>query len=405
MRTMPFERPDPLRPPPAYAELRAREPVARVRAEDGSAVWLVTSYNAVVAVLGDDRFGVNPPGGGGEGTLLQDGDGHRRLRRLVGGAFTPGRIEQLRPRVRQLAEELAGALPPSADLVADFAAPLAIGVIAELLGVDIAERDRFRSLADAAGSADFTTGDAQAWLAFAAYIDELVAAKRERLGDDLISTLLHSGLGDHELTILVLSILAAGYLTATNAIAVGAVMLLAEGRLAPLATAGDAEVAAVVEEIVRLQIGVIGEVFPRWAREDVELAGVTIRAGERVLCRLGAANRDPGHFADPDAVVPGRADGRHIAFGRGPHHCLGAALARMEVAVALRVLAELPGLSLSGPVAGLEWNQGSLDAGPAAVPVTTTSTASPATSASPAPATPGNAVVDATATAVTRTTT
>ncbi|MEJ3654395.1 cytochrome P450 [Actinomycetes bacterium KLBMP 9759] len=388
--TLPFDLPEPLQPPPAYARLRAEAPVAAVTTADGRPAWLVTSYDAVAAVLGDPRFGVAQPGVGGEGgaTLLQDGEPHSRLRRLVGKAFTPRRVEALRPSVEELAAALASGVQdagPPADLVADFAAPLSIGVIAELLGVGLGDRERFRTLADAASRADFVAGAAdgaarRAWEEFGGYVAELVAGKRESLGDDLLSALITARdaddgrLDDIELTTLALTVLASGYLTATNAIAVGATLLVTEGRLARLGESTPEELAGTVEEVARLQIGVIGEVFPRWAHTDVELAGVRIRAGDLVLARLGAATRDPRHFTDPDRLDPGRFEreaGRQLAFGRGPHHCLGAALARMELGVALRVLSRrFPGLRLVGSVHDIEWVRAHADTGPVAVHVT-----------------------------------
>jgi cytochrome P450 len=391
-RTLPFERPEPLEPPPAYAELRNREPVAAVTTSDGKPAWLVTSYAAVATVLGDPRFGVVAPGEipTGGATLLQDGAPHQRLRRLVGKAFTSRRIEALRPRVQQLADEQLTVLTVSgkpADLVAGYAAPLSITVITELLGVEITERDRFRELADAASRADFLADGAdqsagQAWAEFAGYVGTVIAAKREQLGNDLLSTLIEAGdssdgrLDDYELTTLTLTILASGYLTATNAISVGVLQLATEGRLATLGDCTAAELEAVVEEVIRLQIGQIGEPFPRWAHEDVELAGTQIRAGDMVLARLGAANRDPAHFPEPDSFDPNRnaaheQAGRHMAFGRGPHHCLGAALARLEIGIALQALAHrLPDLRLHGNVHDIEWTRSHADTGPIAVQVT-----------------------------------
>lgn len=385
-RTLPFDRPNPLAPPPAYAGLREHEPVAAVTAEDGEPAWLITSYDAASAALGDPRIGVTQPGEPQwEGaTLLTDGESHARLRRLVGKTFTQRRIADLRPRVEQhaatLARELADGDPP-ADLVADFAAPLSITVISELLGVDIAERGRFRTLADAASSADFLSAEGdqeakqRAWMEFGEYVGGLVVAKRSNLGDDLLSALItaHDSdddqLTDYELTTLALTILASGYLTSTNAISVGALVLIDEGRLATFPTEPEA-IDAAVEEIARLQIALIGEVFPRWAHEEVEVAGVTIRAGDRVLVRLGAANRDPARFEEPDEFLPGRPTG-HLAFGRGPHHCLGAALARLEIGAALHALSQrLPGLALKGSIDDIAWSRSHADAGPSAVHVT-----------------------------------
>jgi pentalenolactone synthase len=273
---------------------------------------------------------------------------------------------------------------PPADLVADVAAPLSIAVISELLGVAIDDRDRFRRLADAASAADLFVDEGeeamaatmQAWEALADFAAEIVATKRAALGDGLLRALIgvhdadDGGLSDRELITLVTTIVASGYLTASNSISVGAIQLMTDPRVAALA-AEPAGVGELVEEVVRLQIGLIGEPFQRWAAEDVELAGVRIRAGDLVLVRLEAANRDPRHFEDPDRIQPGRRSSPHMAFGRGPHYCLGAALARLELGAALHALATaLPGLRLVGSVDDIVWMRGSVDAGPIALRVT-----------------------------------
>ncbi|GAA1785431.1 cytochrome P450 [Streptomonospora arabica] len=390
-RRLPFDRPRPLDPPPAYAELRRSEPVARVTAPDGRRAWLVTSYEAVAAALADPRLGMTPSGAAepGNDTLFQDGDAHTRLRRLVAKAFTPRSVAAVRPRIEELAaahvDAFADAGPP-ADLVAGLASPLSLAVIGELIGVEIGERERFSALAEAAGSVDFFSLDDEeqaaaamkAWDDLTGYASGLVAAKREDLGDDLLSALISvrdaddGRLSGEELTAMATTLVAAGYQTTRNAISVGVIQLLTEGRLAGLADAGAEEVAAVVEEILRLEAGVIAEPFPRWAHTDLELDGVAIAAGDAVLVRLEAANRDPAHFSDPDRFLPERRSASpHLSFGRGPHHCLGAAPARIELGAALASLARrLPGLRLGAAVEELVWVRGQTDGGPATVPVT-----------------------------------
>jgi cytochrome P450 len=386
--TLPFDRPDPMEPPPAYARLRARTPVARVIAPAGQPAWLVTSYDAVAAVLSDRRFGLAPPGADfpGNDTLFQDGEAHARLRRLVSKAFSLRSIAALRPRIEQLAADhvsaIAGGGPP-ADLVAELAAPLSITVISELLGVGVDERERFRALADAASAADFVFGAeedmaaaAQAWDALGGYAAGLVASKREEPGDDLLSSLIavrdtdDGRLSDTELIAMTTTIVSAGYLSATNAISVGTIRLLTEGRLAPLATADSDQADATVAEVLRMQAGLTGEPFPRYAHEDLELAGVPISAGDLVLVRLEAANRDPGHFLDPDRFLPGRESSPPLVFGHGLHYCLGAPLARLEVGAALSALArQLPDLQLRDPVDHIEWTRNAVDIGPVALRV------------------------------------
>lgn len=196
-----------------------------------------------------------------------------------------------------------------------------------------------------------------------------MAAKRDRPGEDLLSALIavrdadDGRLSDAELAAMVTTLVAAGYVSAANAITVGTIQLVREGRLADVDE-------AVVEEVLRRQAGLTGEPMGRWAAADVDLHGVRIEAGDLVLVRLDGANRDPRRFPDPDLFFPGRPD-PHIAFGRGPHHCLGAALARTELGAALHTLAErVPDLRLAVPVEDVVWVHGFADAGPAALPVT-----------------------------------
>ncbi|MFB4262927.1 cytochrome P450 [Nonomuraea sp. GTA35] len=407
---LPFDRPGPLTPPPEYARLRDTTPVARVRTPDGRQAWLVTSYDAVATVLSDRRFGLAPPGDAypGNETLFQDGEAHARLRRLVSKAFGPRAIEGLRARVERVADEhvaaLAGAGPP-ADLVAGLAAPLSITVIGELLGVDAGDRAHVQELAGA-GGADFVFGDeeemagaAKAWEGLAAYAATLVEARRAAPGDDLLSSLIavrdaeDGRLGDGELVAMAATVVSAGYLSARNAISTAVLRLLAEDRLAdvtdaPRTQAGPpaageerpaegrlpavgGRLGAVVEEVLRLQSGLTGEPFPRFAQTALELAGVEIAAGDLVLVRLEAAHRDPRHFADPDTFVAGRSSSPSLVFGHGVHYCLGAPLARLEVGAALAALARrLPGLRLLGTADDIAWARDGVDVGPAALHVT-----------------------------------
>ncbi|UBU18106.1 cytochrome P450 [Nonomuraea gerenzanensis] len=389
---LPFDRPTPLAPPPEYARLRDTTPVAPVQTPDGRRAWLVTSYDAVAAVLSDRRFRLAPPGSAypGNDTLFQDGEAHARLRRLVSKAFGPRTVEGMRVRVEQVADERVAALAangPPADLVAGLAAPLSITVMGELLGVDPGDREHVRELAGAGGT-DFVFGDeeevaraAQAWEGLTSYAATLVGVRRAAPGDDLLSSLIgvrdaeDGRLSDGELVAMVATIVAAGYLSARNAISTAVLRLLAEGEAARVASTGLGDAAgprldAVVEEVLRLQSGLTGEPFPRFAQTDLDLAGVPIRAGDLVLVRLEAAHRDPRHFAGPDTFAPGRSSSPSLVFGHGVHYCLGAPLARLEVGAALAALARrLPGLRLAGTVDDIAWAHDGADRGPAALPV------------------------------------
>ena len=161
---------------------------------------------------------------------------------------------------------------------------------------------------------------------------------------------------------MAMTLVEGGYLSARNAISVSVVQMIRDGR--PAGEEFD------VEEVLRRLSGLIGEALPRWAKEDLELDGVRVHAGDMVLARLEAANQDPRHFAEPGTHLPGRP-GKHLAFGHGAHYCLGAALARLEVSAVLRALGDqLPDLRLATPVEEIPWTHGFADSGPAAVQLT-----------------------------------
>ena len=372
---LPPERPDAFHPPPLYASL---DPI--VRAETG---WLVTDRELVMSVLADQRFGIAPPGTPGLGSLFTDGEPHARLRRLLARTFTARSINALRPRISLLANEFVADLVkagPGADVMATLTRPLPLTVIGDLLGVAETDRQRFRTWADASLGVLATdlaapgVGAQEAWGELSAFIGELIATKRAEPGDDLLSRLItvrdtdDGRLGDHELVTVMITLLTAGYLTIANALAIGLVHLLPTGQLAALTD--ETAAARATEEVLRLQTGRAGEVMPRWAHEDVELGGQRIGKGEMVLPKLEAVNHDPRTFADPERFDATREPNRHLSFGHGAHHCLGAALARIEIAEALRALAaRLPDLRLGCEPDEVVWVGSPLDDGPTALPV------------------------------------
>lgn len=320
-------------------------------------------------------FGLNPSDGPqpDNDTLFRDGEPHARLRRLVAPAFTPHRTGALRAHLHtdpaRLVQRMLDA-GPTANLVEAVSALLAIGVIAGLLGVPAPEIRRFR---DTVGTA-LTDASGNGWARMQAFTNELVEAKWATPDDDLVSDLITTRdaddgrLTDAELVAMATLLVVAAYLPMTYAIAIGAMVLLDTGHLDDLADPTRRESA--VEELLRYQSGIAGEPFPRWARRDTELAGVSIARGDMVLVRLEAAHRDPDRSPDPHTFDPGRTAG-HLAFGRGPHHCLGAALGRLGVGAALGALAErVPTLRLATPVEDIEWHYVHPDSFPTAVPVT-----------------------------------
>jgi cytochrome P450 len=287
---------------------------------------------------------------------------HTRLRGLVNRAFVSRRIEKLGPRIAALAHERIDgfAAKGSADLIAEFAGPIPVAVIADLIG---APRDMGHELVDWSHrmvamyefGVDRAVEDraAEAARAFAEFVRGFARMRRGDPGDDLISQLLIAEseggrLSEDELIATVILLLNAGHEATVNAIGNGVKTMLEQGVDSRAAFGSESAVAATVEELLRLDAPL--HLFTRYALEDVEFAGLTFRKGEKVGLLLGAANRDPERFSDPDRFDGGRAANAHVSFGAGIHFCVGAPLARLELAVALPILfARLPRLRLAEP--------------------------------------------------------
>jgi cytochrome P450 len=374
-----------------YARMRAKGPVTPVRMPEGNRAWMITRYAEVRAALTDPRlakdwagklrppdFAPDPVTGYLNAHLLSlDPPDHTRLRRLVVKAFTPRRIAGLRPRIEEITASLLDALEgrESADLIEALAYPLPITVICELLGVPAADQDKFQVWSHAIVSSvvseeEFLAAGAEMFHYFTA----LLAAKRRSPADDLTSALIAArdsgdSLDERELIALLFLLLVAGHETTTNLIATGTLALLSHpAELARLR--GDwSLLPAAVEELLRYS-NPLNHTTDRFTVEPVTIGGVTIPAGEWVLCVTSSANRDPSRFADPDRLDVGRDASGHLAFGHGIHYCLGAPLARLEGEVAFRaLLTRFPCLSLAVPESSLRWRPSSLIHGLETLPV------------------------------------
>jgi cytochrome P450 len=348
-----------------FAQMRADDPVLCQPGIDGETMlWFVTRHDDVErALLDDERFVRDPalalspdelaPFQSGlpdsfafidQHMLNRDGADHRRLRRLVTKAFTPRMVERLRPRITEIANELIDAVEArgTMDIVEEYAFLLPITVIAELLGIPVADRDRFRRWSNAvvtpALSAEELTEFGALMNDFVAYVADLFELRRRQPADDLVSALVQvrdggDSLSEQELFSMVVLLIVAGHETTVNLISNATLALLEHP-----------------DELARLRAD------PARVPADVELGGKTIRRGDGVILILGSANRDPERFVDPDLFDPGREDTRHVAFGRGSHYCLGAPLARLEGEIALTtLLRRLPGLRLAVSVDDLRW--------------------------------------------------
>ena len=362
-------------PYPAYAELRATDPVHR---DEESGTWLLTRYADVHSVLRSPGWSSDhrnspehrawiaemgaPPAVDellAKVLLFMDAPDHTRLRNLVNKAFTPRRVERLRPRIEQVLSELLEPLRDGAefDVIADLAFPFPVTVMCELLGVPAEDREMFRQrtrqlavILEWQRTPEDFMGAAEATFAFAGYFLPLFEERRRNPRDDLVSALVAAeDAGDRlaadELFTTCVLLLAAGHETTMNLIGNGLLALLRHPGQRALLADDPSLARSAVEEVLRYDSPV--QLTARTALTDHELGGRTIRTGEQAITLIGAANRDPEAFRDPDTLDIVREQNHHLAFGGGAHFCLGAALARAEAQVALRALAGLPGLELA----------------------------------------------------------
>ncbi|MFC5822971.1 cytochrome P450 [Nonomuraea insulae] len=318
---------------------------------------VATTHALCTTLLREPRFGrdYDPWSDGGTGQaavsfLWMDPPDHTRLRALVSRAFTPRMLERLRARIEAITAELIAALPEETDLVSGLAYPLPVMVISEMLGVPPEDHDRFRGWSEilARGLDPMLTEDhmsetGRAGREFRDYFRELAAIRRERPGEDLLSALTQvRELSEPELLATCVLLLVAGHETTVNLIANGVLNLARHGLLRHASERPK----HVVEEVLRYDPPV--HLTTRVALEDTELGGVPLPKGTEVMVLIGAANRDPAVFPDPDRFDVTREPSRHLAFGLGIHFCLGATLARMEGEIVLSALATAaPGLELA----------------------------------------------------------
>ncbi|MFB6602856.1 cytochrome P450 [Streptomyces noursei] len=364
---------NPFDPPRAITRLRAARPVSPLVFPDGHEGWLVTGYDAVRQLMADTRFssrldlGVvhvpyetpgmpvpTEPSPQIPGVFIaMDPPDHTRLRRRLTGAFTVKRMKQLEEHIVEVTERQLDAmarLAPPVDLVREFALPVPSLVICELLGVPYEDRDTFQS-----NSAKFLVKEQTleekmaAYGALTTYLADLVTSKRAAPGEDILSDLArHDDLTVEELTGIAFLLLLAGHETTANMLALGTFALLEHpDQLAELRADPDLLPDA-VEELLRYLA--VGDVFYRYATEDIELGGETIGKGSTVVVSLLAANHDPRRFEHPDTLDVHRKARGHLSFGHGVHQCLGQQLARVEMRAGFAgLLRRFPTLELAIP--------------------------------------------------------
>lgn len=367
--------------PGRAAELQKQGPVHRTTSPTGMPVWLVVGYDEATAALSDRRLSVAASHAAGAldgGTLnpdlrdallksltTSDPPDHTRLRRLVSSAFTIRQVEAMRPWIGRLIDDLIDRFEPSGrvELMAEFAAPLPILVISELLGIPEADRpqvrDWSRALISGLGTPDFPVPIAAQ---FVDYLRDLIASRRAQPDETLISRLIRArdendALSANELTATIFLMIVAGHDTTLSLIGNGVYLLMTEPERAAQLRAEPGQLPAAIEEFLRLESPVPTANF-RVALESFEIGGTRIAAGDMVLISLQSANRDLSKFPDPAGLDPARAQGRHLAFGHGIHFCLGAPLARIEAEQAIgALLNRFPKLRLAVPPAELTWSQ------------------------------------------------
>ncbi len=384
--TMPLKR-DGLDPLPEMAKVRAEAPVTRLAEMFGKGIWLVSGYDEARALLADGDALSNDLGQfvsqdgrdpseqiGGLG--MTDPPHHTALRKYLTPEFTKRRLARLEPRIERIVDARLDAmaeLGPHLDLVDQFAFPVPFEVICELLGLPVDDRARFHSLG--AARFDLSQGGVGVFGAAAhtrEFLIDAVAKQRQEPGEGLIGALLRDhgdDLDDVTLGGLADGVFLGGYETSASMLALGTYLLAQHPEAMALLREDDASVDGVVEELLR-HLTVVQLAFVRFARDDMEVAGCQIKAGDVIGISLLGANRDPALTPGPDTFDPTRTPTRHLAFGHGLHRCVGAELARMELRIALRGLARrFPDLHVTERSAALSFRKLSAVYGLESLPV------------------------------------
>ncbi|WP_053756138.1 cytochrome P450 family protein [Streptomyces sp. AS58] len=370
-------------PHPVYAQLRESAPVCPMRPPHGNETYLITRYEDARNALSDPRLSKDMYGAMDayrrifgdssvaldDNMLNSDAPKHTRLRKLVNTAFTPRRVEALRPRIQEIVETLLDDCPTREplDLLPAFAFPVPIAVICELLGVPPQERSKMQQLSTTVAQTGFSAESKRAQQKaeedLHAYFTELIARKRREPADDMLSALTavrdtDGGLSENELVSTAFLLMFAGHKTTAYLIGNAVYHFLARPAQLRAVQEKPELIGPAVEELVRYEGSVESATF-RYATEDVVYSGTRIPKGALVQIALTSANRDPEKFERPDDFDvrrPGNTQNAHLGFGHGSHYCLGAPLARLETQLALSTLfGRFPRLTLADPASGPQW--------------------------------------------------
>ncbi|WP_026696144.1 cytochrome P450 family protein [Peribacillus kribbensis] len=376
-------------PYPAYTELRETEPVYHLTFPDGYSGWMITKYEDAVEVLKDSRFikDFSKLTGGHmdhesiftHNMLFADPPDHKRLRGLAQKAFTPAMISKMRERIQEITDELLEDLTgrETVNLIDDFAFPLPIIVICEMLGVPSEDRDKFRIWSNALieGSAgEYAENISEHMNNFTQYLGNWFARTRENPGHDLINQLVAAEdqgeqMTEKELYGVVSLLIIAGHETTVNLIGNTVLSLLEHPDQFTLLKDQPELIQKAIEESLRFN-GPVEFSTSRWAGEDLEFRGKMMTKGELVIVALNSANHDPEKFDDPDLFDITREKSPHLAFGKGIHLCLGAPLARLEGEIAISsLIRKFPDMQLAIDKDQLEWRPGMIVRGVKEIPL------------------------------------
>lgn len=383
-------------PYPFYARLRREMPIILLNEGRRGKSFYVSRYDDVMMLLKDaERFANDKRTAGhkvswleqrlsmgiADSMVMKDGVDHRRLRTLAHKAFTPMRVAALEQRIVQIADGLLEAADArgAMDMIADFALPLPVAVISDMMGVDEHHRQHFHRWMkgilelDSAGTLELLT-NIPSMIKLNRFLRTLIAERRKNKGADLLSALVEAEeagekLSFDELVASTLIILLAGHETTVNLIGNGVLALLENPDQLARLRAHPELMESAVEEMLRYTSPVQLNAS-RYACEDTEICGVIVRKGDSVCPIIGSANHDEAHFTDPERFDIGRQPNRHIAFGFGPHFCLGAPLARIEAKLAFRALLQrYTDIELAVPRAALTWRRSQSVRGLTALPI------------------------------------
>jgi len=393
MIDLPIPRTCPFAPRPEHRQMHAETPVSKVRLPSGAIAWAITRHQDIRTVLLDPRFGssrkhpgfpylsehIPPPMEGKPFLLEMDPPEHVPARRAVVGEFSVRRIAALGPRIQQIIDEHIDAMlagPRPVDLVQAFSLPVPSLVICELLGVPYEDHEFFQTRsAKLVGRTTPPDELQQSLVDLMQYLDRLVTTKEQSLADDLLGRQVlrqrEAGTYDHEaLVSMSFLLLIAGHETTANMISLGALTLLKHPEQLAALRHDPSKTPAAVEELLRY-FTIAESALGRVAMEDVELGGMLIRAGEGIVMLANTANRDADVFANADEFDPERGARNHLAFGFGPHQCLGQNLARLELQLAFDTLfRRIPELRLAVPEDALAFKVDSTVFGLHELPVT-----------------------------------